>query len=65
MKDHPHVNFEEGNLDVVNAYECGNEMTTVKETGENVYSKSPLHEHTGIWVSASVPPLTKHDHEEW
>jgi SH3 domain-containing YSC84-like protein 1 len=63
--DPPPVNFEEESLDVVSGYECSNEMTTVRESAENMYSKSPLHEQTGIWVPASVPPMTKHDHEEW
>ncbi|KAK3130621.1 hypothetical protein QOZ80_6BG0495810 [Eleusine coracana subsp. coracana] len=62
-KGYPPINFEEGSLDVVN--ECSNEMTMIKETGEDMYRKFPLHEQTGIWVPASVPPMTKHDHEEW
>ena len=64
-KDHPSRNFKEGSLDVVNACEFRDEMTTSKESRENIYDSFPLCEQTGIWVPASVPPMTKHDHEEW
>jgi len=64
-KDHTSRNFKEGSLDVVNACEFRDEMTTSKESRENIYDSFPLCEQTGIWVPASVPPMTKHDHEEW
>jgi hypothetical protein len=50
---------------VVDVYECDGEMTASKESGENRYYDCPLREQTGIWVPPSVPPMTKHDHEEW
>jgi len=64
-KDHTSRNFKEGSLDVVNACEFRDEMTTSKESRENIYASFSLCEQTGIWVPASVPPMTKHDHEEW
>ncbi|KAL6629383.1 hypothetical protein ACP70R_029148 [Stipagrostis hirtigluma subsp. patula] len=36
-----------------------------KELGKYVYYGDPLHEHTGIWVPVSVPPMTAQDREEW
>lgn len=64
-KDHLPTNFKEGSLGVANAYEFSDEMTTMKESGEKICDSFPLCEQTGIWVPASVPPMTKHDHEEW
>ncbi|KAL5199475.1 hypothetical protein ABZP36_020678 [Zizania latifolia] len=40
-------------------------MTTLKEPIENIYYDCPLREQTDTWVPPSVPPMTKHDHEEW
>ncbi|KAG2657281.1 hypothetical protein PVAP13_1KG181500 [Panicum virgatum] len=34
------------------------------EPGKCFYDE-PLHEHTGIWVPVSVPPMTAQDREEW
>ncbi|KAF0904486.1 hypothetical protein E2562_034999 [Oryza meyeriana var. granulata] len=50
---------------VGDVYECSREMTTTKESVENIYYDCPLRDQTGIWVPPSVPPMTKHDHEEW
>ncbi|KAG8070199.1 hypothetical protein GUJ93_ZPchr0006g40943 [Zizania palustris] len=36
-----------------------------REQGKNYCGSAPLHEHTGIWVPVSVPPMTEHQHEEW
>jgi hypothetical protein len=46
-------------------YECDGEMAASKELGENTYYDCPHREQTDIYVSPSVPPMTKHDHEEW
>lgn len=64
-KDHPDISNTAGSLGVVNVYECSGEISTIKEPGENIYYDCPLREQTGIWVPPSVPPMTKHDYEEW
>ncbi|OQU76551.1 hypothetical protein SORBI_3010G164000 [Sorghum bicolor] len=65
-RDPPPEAFKEERLGVVNSDEFSGEMTTVKESGENDYDGFPSCEQTGIiWVPPSVPPMTKHDHDEW
>lgn len=64
-KNHPTKTFKEERLGVIRAYELSDEMTTMKESGEQIYGSFPVSEQTGTWVPASVPPMTKHDHEEW
>ncbi|KAL6876405.1 hypothetical protein ACP4OV_012977 [Aristida adscensionis] len=63
--DQPTRNFKERSVGIANNYEYSDEMPALKETRESIYYNRPFHEHTGIWVPASVPPLTEHDHEEW
>jgi len=65
-RDPPPKVFKEERLGVVNSDEFSDEMTTAKESGENNYDSFPSCEQTGIiWVPPSVPPMTKHDHDEW
>ncbi|KAJ1259516.1 hypothetical protein BS78_10G162200 [Paspalum vaginatum] len=64
-KNHPPRSFKEEGLGVVRAYELSDEMTAMKESGEDIYDSYPVSEQTGIWVPASVPPMTKDDHEQW
>lgn len=64
-KDNPDRNDTDDSPGVIDVYECDGEMTASKESGENRYYDCPLREQTGIWVPPSVPPMTKHDHEEW
>ncbi|KAM3212486.1 hypothetical protein ACQJBY_065499 [Aegilops geniculata] len=64
-KDNPDRDDMEDHLSVVNIYESDDEMATFKGSGENIHSDCPLRQQTGIWVPPSVPPMTKHDHEEW
>ncbi|KQJ94166.1 uncharacterized protein LOC100827992 [Brachypodium distachyon] len=48
--------------------ECNTDMTgdfVKREPGQYFYYGAPVHEHTGIWVPVSVPPMTEHDHKEW
>ncbi|KAF0933977.1 hypothetical protein E2562_021037 [Oryza meyeriana var. granulata] len=54
--------------DTTTTSECNADMSkdfVEREQGEKFYCGAPVHEHTGIWVPVSVPPMTKHDHEEW
>ncbi|CAO2045191.1 unnamed protein product [Urochloa humidicola] len=46
---------------------CSTDTTgtsTEMEPGKCFYDE-PLHEHTGIWVPVSVPPMTAQDRDEW
>ncbi|GJN40539.1 hypothetical protein PR202_gb29769 [Eleusine coracana subsp. coracana] len=36
-----------------------------KEPGKHSVYSDPIHEHTGIWMPVSVPPMTEKDREEW
>nr|CAB3446212.1 unnamed protein product [Digitaria exilis] len=40
------------------------ETSVEAEQGKCFYDE-PLHEHTGIWVPVSVPPMTAQDREDW
>nr|ACG25385.1 zinc ion binding protein [Zea mays] len=65
-RDPPPKVFKEERLDVVHYSEFSDEMATEKEFGENNYDSFPSCEQTGIiWVPPSVPPMPKHDHDEW
>uniref|UniRef100_A0A0D3GHQ7 FYVE-type domain-containing protein n=1 Tax=Oryza barthii TaxID=65489 RepID=A0A0D3GHQ7_9ORYZ len=54
-----------GSAGVGDVYEYSREMTTMQELVENTYYDCALRDQTGMWVPPSVPPMTKHDHEEW
>lgn len=43
---------------------CSTDTSVEAEQGKCLYNE-PLHEHTGIWVPVSVPPMTAQDREEW
>ncbi|XP_066329946.1 uncharacterized protein [Miscanthus floridulus] len=44
---------------------CNTETTETSVETEPVNGINPLHEHTGIWVPVSVPPMTAQAREEW
>ncbi|KQK18036.1 uncharacterized protein LOC100823549 [Brachypodium distachyon] len=64
-KDNPDTNNVEDCLGGVDIYECNDETITMKEYGEDISPDCTLREQIGIWIPPSVPPMIKHDHEEW
>uniref|UniRef100_A0A0D9YPP9 FYVE-type domain-containing protein n=1 Tax=Oryza glumipatula TaxID=40148 RepID=A0A0D9YPP9_9ORYZ len=66
--DPPAKNGVVDDPDTTTTSDCNTDMSedlVKREEGMNFHCDPPLHEHTGIWVPVSVPPMTKRDHEEW